>query len=418
MKNFTLPTTLACKTALKTKQDFATPPLEVQQGARMRVHFTLQAGLYSLLLLAGCQTQSQPQSLAPVLEKPVQLHTLGMDGSPSFPMTWTNETTGTTQTVQVTRVGDKLVYQGEVLSDWTSGDQLQAKAAIVTTRKWANNTVPYVINASSNTRAEVLKAVNYYNTKTNLRWVPRTNQTNYVEFINSDGCWSYVGRIAGKQQVSLGSNGCGLSGALHEMGHALGLHHEQSRPDRNQYVRVRLDLIPDSIEYNWAIESESRGFGSYDYYSIMHYGLYYNSQKVIEVINPSIDQTRIGNSQSLTATDISGVNYLYPITTTPPPVPSSQTFKGTLAQTGRSVYHSSSTGFSLKAGTVMGKLTGPANTDFDLFLQQSNAGTWTTVADSQSYTSSETITYSAKAGTYRWQVYSYGGVGSYTLVMQ
>jgi hypothetical protein len=380
----------------------------------MRVHFTVQAGLCSLLLLAGCQTQSS----TPVLEqsKP-QLHTLGMDGSPSFPMTWTNETTGTTQTVQVTRVGDKLVYQGEVLSDWTNGDGLKAQSAIVTTRKWVGNTVPYVINATSNTRAEVLKAVNYYNTKTNLRWVPRTNQANYVEFINSGGCWSYVGQINGKQQISLDSDGCGVSGALHEMGHALGLHHEQSRPDRNQYVRVRLDLIPDNIEYNWDIETEARGFGLYDYYSIMHYGLYYNGKKVIEVLKPGIDESKIGNGEILTATDISGVNYLYPTVTTPP-APSSQTFKGTLAQTGRSLYHSSVTGFSLKAGVVKAKLTGPANTDFDLFLQQSNAGTWTTVADSQSYTSSESITYTAKAGTYRWQVYSYNGAGSYTLVTQ
>jgi Astacin (Peptidase family M12A) len=289
----------------------------------MRVRFTLQAGLGSLLLLAGCQTQSQTQPLAPALEQPAQLHTLGMDGSPAFPLTWTNETTKSTQTVQVTRVGDKLVYQGEVLGDWTNGDTLKPQAAIVTTRKWANNTVPYVINASSNTRAEVLQAVNYYNSKTNLRWVARTNQADYVEFFNGSGCWSYVGQIHGKQQISLSSNGCGISGALHEMGHALGLHHEQSRPDRNQYVRVRLDLIPDNIEYNWAIETESRGFGNYDFYSIMHYGLYYNSKQVIEVLTPGIDQTRIGNGQSLTATDISGVNYLYPSTTTPPPAPSS-----------------------------------------------------------------------------------------------
>jgi hypothetical protein len=385
----------------------------------MRVHFTLQAGLCSLLLLAGCQTQSETQSLSPALEqKSVQLHTLGMDGSPSFPMTWTNETTGTTQTVQVTRVGDKMVYQGEVLSDWTSGETLQAKAAIVTTRKWANNTVPYVINATSNTRAQVLQAVDYYNSKTNLRWVARTNQTDYVEFTNAAGCWSYVGRIAGKQQISLGSNGCGVSGALHEMGHALGLHHEQSRPDRNQYVRVRLDLIPDNIEYNWAIESESRGFGNYDYYSIMHYGLMYNGKQVIEVLQTGIDQSKIGNGQSLTVTDISGVNYLYPTATTPTPAPSSQTFTGSLAQTGLSNYHSSSTGFSSAGGTIRGMLTGPTNTDFDLFLQHLNARTWTTVADSQSYTSNESINYTAKAGTYRWQVYSYGGAGSYSLVMQ
>jgi Astacin (Peptidase family M12A) len=386
-----------------------------QQGDHMQNRLTIIAGLCSLTLLAGCQTQSQTQSLAPALERKVQLHTLG-SGLPRTTMTWTNDVTGATQTVNVAKVGNKIVYQGEVLGDWTSGENLKAQAAIVTTRKWTNNTIPYVINATANTRAEVLKAVAYYNSNTNLRWVARTNQTNYVEFTNDDGCWSYVGSIKGKQQISLDSDGCGISGALHEMGHALGLHHEQSRPDRDKYVRVRLDLIAEADRSNWDIEPESRGYGNYDYYSIMHYGLEYNGQKVMDVLKPGINENLIGNGESLTVTDISGVNYLYPNSVTP--LPSSKTFTGTLARTAASNYHSSATGFSFAGGTIKGTLTGPNNADFDLFLQQLNAGAWTTVADSQSYTSSENISYTAKAGTYRWQVYSYGGTGNYSLVTQ
>ncbi len=377
----------------------------------VKIRLTLTAGLCSLTLLASCHTQPQ----TPALEHKVQLHTLG-SGLPRTTMTWTNDVTGATQTVNVAKVGDKIVYQGEVLGDWTSGENLKTQAAIVTTRKWTNNTIPYVINATANTRAEVFKAVAYYDSKTNLRWVARTTQTNYVEFINSDGCWSYVGRINGKQQISLDSDGCGISRALHEMGHALGMHHEQSRPDRDKYVRVRLDLIAAADRFNWDIEPESRGYGNYDYYSIMHYGLDYNGQKVIEVLKPGINENLIGNGEILTVTDISGVNYLYPNSVTPPP--SSKTFTGTLARTTASNYHSSATGFSFAGGTIKSTLTGPSGADFDLFLQQLNAGVWTTVADSQSYTSSENNSYTAKAGTYRWQVYSYGGTGNYSLVTQ
>jgi Astacin (Peptidase family M12A) len=380
----------------------------------MQTRLTIIAGLCSLTLLAGCQTQLQPQPLAPTLERKVQLHTLG-SGLPRTTMAWTNDVTGATQTVNVAKVGDKIVYQGEVLGDWTSGENLKARAAMVTTRKWANNTIPYVINATANTRAEIFKAVAYYNSKTNLRWVARTTQTNYVEFANGDGCWSYVGRINGKQQISLDSDGCGIGGTLHEMGHALGLHHEQSRPDRDKYVRVRLDLIAVSDRCNWDIENESRGYGNYDYYSIMHYGLTYNDKKVIEVLTPGINENLIGNGETLTTTDISGVNYLYPNSVTPP---SSKTFTGTLARVTASNYHSGTTGFSFAGGTIKGALTGPNNADFDLFLQQLNASTWTTVADSQRYTSSENISHTAKAGTYRWQVYSYGGTGNYSLVTQ
>ncbi len=37
------------------------------------------------------------------------------------------------------------------------------------------------------------------------------------------------------------------------------------------------------------------------------------------------------------------------------------------------------------------------------------------VAASESATSTETITYSAAAGTYRWDIYAYSGSGSFTI---
>lgn len=102
-----------------------------------------------------------------------------------------------------------------------------------------------------------------------------------------------------------------------------------------------------------------------------------------------------------------------------PPPPSGETYTGTLSGTGQSNYHPGTAGFSYGGGTLKGTLTGPSNADFDLYLQRRNSsGTWTTVARSESYTSNESITYSASAGTYRWRVYSYSGSGSYTLTVQ
>lgn len=63
-------------------------------------------------------------------------------------------------------------------------------------------------------------------------------------------CWSYVGRYGGAQIVSLqapddkGPNCLGSEGrAMHELLHALGLFHEQSRADRDKFVKIHLDNV-------------------------------------------------------------------------------------------------------------------------------------------------------------------------------
>ena len=63
---------------------------------------------------------------------------------------------------------------------------------------------------------------------------------NYIDVINDnrDKCWSYVGMIGGKQKLNLGdwcldeSRGGGTGVVEHEFLHALGVYHEQARPDR------------------------------------------------------------------------------------------------------------------------------------------------------------------------------------------
>jgi len=155
--------------------------------------------------------------------------------------------------------------------------------------RWPNGVVYYTLSKSVKnavlnkvglkgpTEKAILGAMEEIEEKTCIRFKPRTNEKDYIEFID-DGfskCWSYVGRTGGKQQISLGF-GCFTKGiAIHEIGHALGFHHEQSRPDRDQYVEIVWDNINSDNKHNFRKYSHSSidSLGSpYDYGSIMHYG--------------------------------------------------------------------------------------------------------------------------------------------------
>ncbi|MAS53241.1 MAG: M4 family metallopeptidase [Nocardioides sp.] len=75
----------------------------------------------------------------------------------------------------------------------------------------------------------------------------------------------------------------------------------------------------------------------------------------------------------------------------------------------------STSGFTTSGGTINACLTGPSSADFDLYLQKKSGSSWYDVAASESASSTEQIAYSAGSGTYRIEVYSYSGSGSYTL---
>lgn len=60
----------------------------------------------------------------------------------------------------------------------------------------------------------------------------------------------------------------------HEVAHALGFWHEQSRPDRDYYVRVRWENIDRDSKGQFLKEQPAdvdNGGVPYDYGSIMHY---------------------------------------------------------------------------------------------------------------------------------------------------
>ena len=60
------------------------------------------------------------------------------------------------------------------------------------------------------------------------RFVPRTTEEDYIHIISDSGCWSNVGKVGGKQSISLKAysdgGGCAsqVGTPIHEFMHAIG----------------------------------------------------------------------------------------------------------------------------------------------------------------------------------------------------
>ena len=139
---------------------------------------------------------------------------------------------------------------------------------------WTNGVVPFVIDDALPNPARVTQAIAHLEANTGIRFVARTTEANRVRFVrNPEGGWSSsaVGMRGGEQLIRL-ADGAPMGTVVHECLHALGVLHEQSRCDRDQYVTINYGNIQDGFESNFDRFCDGyRDYLDYDYGSIMHY---------------------------------------------------------------------------------------------------------------------------------------------------
>lgn len=140
---------------------------------------------------------------------------------------------------------------------------------------WTNGQVPYEFQAgvTAENRQRTIDMMNTLQTLANLRFFPRTNQTQFIRFENAEVNTSPVGMQNGGNTIRMVSWWNEIIIA-HEIFHSLGFFHQHQRPDRNNYVQViQGNICPDNFEANFPIETDATVTANipYDFQSMMHY---------------------------------------------------------------------------------------------------------------------------------------------------
>ncbi|MET3035463.1 M12 family metallopeptidase [Chryseobacterium sp. NRRL B-14859] len=221
------------------------------------------------------------------------------------------------QPITYVRKEGKNFFQGDiVLTDDQLQDHSQKKGGASYSR-WPSGKIYYTIasNMGSINRDKIINAINQYNSSTNTQWIARTNQSNYVQFIfgsqtGSDG-WAHIGYRGGVQTISLDQY-ISVGSVIHEMGHTVGLYHEHTRQDRDQYVRIIWDNIQNGQSYNFDKYTSGVDIGPFNINSVMMYWPTSYSRNGQPTITRANGSSFTYNRTGFTTGDINTINAMYP----------------------------------------------------------------------------------------------------------
>lgn len=182
--------------------------------------------------------------------------------------------------------------------------------------RWPGAMVPFEIDAGLPDQQRVTDAIAHWQANTRIRFRARTaNDVDFVRFVAGGGCSSQVGRRHNAQDVTLGAS-CSAGNAIHEIGHTVGLWHEQSREDRDQFVTIVFANIAADMQHNFLQHiDDGDDLGAYDFGSIMHYpGTAFSTNGQATIVSKVALPAGVvmGQRTGLSPGDIAGVHAMYP----------------------------------------------------------------------------------------------------------
>ncbi|KAM7395820.1 hypothetical protein PAMA_007212 [Pampus argenteus] len=179
--------------------------------------------------------------------------------------------------------------------------------------------IPYILgdDLDLNAKGCVHQAFEMYRLKSCVDFKPYEGEKTFIKFEKRGGCFSSVGDQHTGQILSLGS-GCDHKAVIeHELLHALGFYHEQSRTDRDDYVDIWLDQVTPGYEHNFNKYNDdfiTDQNTPYDYESIMHYRPFsFNKNASAPTVTTKIPEfyNIIGQYLDFSAMDTLRLNRMY-----------------------------------------------------------------------------------------------------------
>ncbi|XP_078069869.1 meprin A subunit alpha-like [Mustelus asterias] len=206
----------------------------------------------------------------------------------------------------------RFLFQGDI------AETRERNALKDPTSRW-KFPIPYILadNLDLNAKGEILNSFEQYRLKSCIDFKPYEGEKTYLIFQKLDGCWSFVGDNHSGQNVSIGER-CDYKAIIeHELLHALGFYHEQSRTDRDDYVNIWWDEIIPGMEHNFVVYGDSYITDlntPYDYESLMHYAPFsFNKNDSFPTITakiPAFDDI-IGQRLDFSPIDLLRLNRMY-----------------------------------------------------------------------------------------------------------